>query len=151
MSGVSIRCVVGVLLLAAVVAVPMTLAAVPETAQAGELLRRAGAKDTVGLVLDRRGNLYSASRRTGDVFCLPPSSSPVLLARVTGTPTCLAVDRVRTVYVGTESGVIFAVTPDGSVTEACRIGSAARGVAVDRDGGLRVATDDGVVVTVRRD
>ena len=56
----------------------------------------------VGLAADSRRNLYTASRTTGYVFCIPPSSKPILLAKVPGTPTSIAVDRLRTVFVGTE-------------------------------------------------
>lgn len=105
---------------------------------------------TVGLVLDSRGNLYAADRETGCVFCLPPSSHPVLLAKVPGRPSVLAVDRRRTVFVGVESGAIFAVGLDGDVREVWRIAGTFTGLAVDRDGGLVVGTADGRIIKVPR-
>lgn len=146
MQGLSIRSVMVMVILSALMG--GAFAAAPATA--GKRVECAGTSCAVGLVMDRRGNLYVASRKTGCVFCLPPASAPVLLARVPGTPTCLAVDPVLTVFVGTESGVVYGVASDGSVTEACRVGSPARGIVVDRDGGLLVATGHGVVVRFDR-
>lgn len=104
----------------------------------------------VGLVMDGRGYAYTASRQTGDVFCLPPASEPVLLARLEGTPSVLAADRLRNVFVGTEEGTIYCVSLDGSVTEAYRCSACPVGMAVDRDGGLVVALEGGSIVRVQR-
>lgn len=105
----------------------------------------------VGLAVDSRCNLYTASKHTGYVFCIPPSSSPVLIGKVSGTPTAVAVDRLRTVFVSTEGGRIFCISLDGDVREVCRISARPIGLAIDRDGGLVLATDDGELITVGRD
>ena len=90
------------------------------------------------------------SRHTGYVFCIPPSSRAILLAKVPGTPTSVAVDRQRNVFVGTEGGSVFLVSPDGTVAEAYRCDSRPTGLEIDRDGGLFIATADGKIVKVKR-
>lgn len=106
---------------------------------------------TVGLTMDLRGNLYTADAKTGYVFCIPPVSDPVLLARVPGIPTALAVDRQRNVFVTTEGGTVYLVALDGSVTATHRCDSRPVGITVDRDGGLVIATEEGMIVKVRRE
>lgn len=105
---------------------------------------------SAGLALDSRGNLYTADSQSGHVFCVPPASSPILLAKVPGTPVVLTVDRLRTVFVGTADGAVYLVELDGTVREACRISAQPVGLVVDRDGGLLIATDDGAIVKVSR-
>ncbi|QJB55114.1 hypothetical protein [Pseudodesulfovibrio sp. zrk46] len=109
-----------------------------------------GLPNTVGLAQDHRGLLYTANKVTGDVFCLPPESDPVLLARVPGVPTSVAVDRLRNVFVGTEAGSVFVVSLDGSVREVYHCCGAPVGLDIDRDGGLLIAMEDGVIVRVDR-
>lgn len=109
-----------------------------------------GSVGNVGLALDTRGNLYTADSQTGHVYCVPPQSSAVLLAKVPGTPTVLTVDKLRNVFVGTESGEVFLVSLDGLVAEVYRCAARPVGLSVDRDGGLVVATEDGVIRKVER-
>jgi sugar lactone lactonase YvrE len=108
----------------------------------------AGVTDAVGLVQDRRGCFYVASQTTGKIFCVPPTGEALVLARVPGEPRCLAVNRNRTVFVGTQSGVVYGVQPDGSVVEVGQVDGPAIGLVVDRDGALLVATTGGMVVRV---
>lgn len=115
----------------------------------GRVLYRSVPSD-VGLALDNRGSMYTADSRTGHVFCLPPKSSPVLLAKVPGRPTVLTVDRLRNVFVGTENGTVYLVSLDGSVDEAYRCASRPVGMEVDRDGGLIIAMEKGGIVRVAR-
>jgi|GEM_PF-1899906 len=137
-----------------VLAGSVTLASTSDEARVdGDLLGRgrqiaAGVTDAVGLVQDRRGHLYAASQATGEVFCVPPTGKPLVLARVPGEPMSLAVSRSRTVFVGTQSGVVYGVLPDGSVVEVGQVDGPAIGLVVDRDGALLVATPGGVVVRV---
>jgi len=121
-----------------------------EVRAADDCVLAAGMPATVGLVQDRRGNLYAADPATGDVYCMPPESAPLLLARVPGKPSSLAVNHMRTVFVGTKSGVVYGILPNGSVGVACRVNSPALGLTVDRDGGLMVATARGQVVRIPR-
>lgn len=105
---------------------------------------------TVGLALDKRGNLYTADSRNGHVYCVPPGSQPVLLAKVEGRPTALAVDRLRNVFVGTDQGVVFLVSLDGTVQEVYRCCASPVGLEIDRDGGLVLVMETGDVVKVDR-
>lgn len=116
----------------------------------GNRVVTSGFPETVGLALDSRGNMYTADSRTGYVFVVPPTSSPVLLAKVPGHPAVLAVDRVRNVFVGTESGAVYMVALDGSVAEAYRCSGRPVGLDVDRDGGLVIAVEGGVILRVER-
>lgn len=102
------------------------------------------------MVIDSRRNVYTADKKTGYVFCMPPGDDPILLAQVPGTPTTLAVDRLRNVFVGTEDGLIYLVGLDGSVEETYRCESIPIGLDVDRDGGLIIATQKGTIVKVNR-
>lgn len=136
--------------MAALVAGTLALASITSGAQASDRKILVGVPDTVGLTQDSRGNLYGASAETGDVFCVPPAAAPVLLARVPGKPTSLCVSRMRTVFVGTESGVVYGVMLDGSVAKVCRVRAQVSGLVVDRDGNLMVATGDGSIVRVAR-
>lgn len=104
----------------------------------------------VGLAVDNRCNLYTASRHTGYVFCIPPLSEPILLAKVPGTPTSIAVDRLCNVFIGTEEGSVFLISQDGTVAEAYRCGERPMGLEIDRDGGLFIATRDGKIIKVKR-
>lgn len=104
----------------------------------------------VGLVMDFRGTAYTADRVTGEVFCLPAGENPVHYATIDGEPTALAVDRQRTVYVGTSAGRILAVGRDGTIREAWRCSEAVTGLTVDRDGDLLIVTGNGTVIKRRR-
>jgi len=135
----------------ALVLILTSLAGASATAQSqGGNVLCSGLPCTVGLTIDKRGNLYTAEPSTGHVFCIPPDTSPILLAKVTGRPTAVAVDRLRNVFVGTESGVIYLVTLDGSVSKAHTLGCSPVSIVIDRDGGLIIATNDGQIVTVKR-
>jgi hypothetical protein len=104
----------------------------------------------VNLAMDSRQNLYTASRTTGNVFCIPPDSNPIKLAKILGTPTSVTVDKLRNVFVGTEEGVIFIISLDGTVSEAYHCKSSPIGLEMDRDGGLIIATKDGKIIKVNR-
>lgn len=102
-----------------------------------------------GLVLDNRGNAYTVCRDEGLVWCVPPDGEPIPLARV-DAPTCLAVDRLLTVFVGTASGDIVAVMPDGTSSRVHRFRNGVTGLSLDRDGALVAATADGAIIRVPR-
>ena len=106
--------------------------------------------EPVGLVMDNRSNVYTACGLTGQVFCLPPGGEPIPYAQIKDTPTVLAVDNKRTLYIGTESGRIHAVALDGSVREAYQCDDRIIGLSVNRDGGLIIAMGNGSVITVER-
>ncbi|QGY38807.1 hypothetical protein GM415_01190 [Pseudodesulfovibrio cashew] len=145
------RCVLVVAMTVMLLAVSNALAAPGgKSAPMGHVLCRV-MPTAVGLVLDKRGNLYTADRDTGCVYCLTPSSGTVLLARVPGEPRVLAVDRLRTVYVGTGEGAVYAVSLAGEVGEVCRFGTGVVGMVVDRDGGLAVVLANGAVMRVDRE
>jgi sugar lactone lactonase YvrE len=122
----------------------------PGLAQGGSKVIGTGLAGTAGLTLDVRGYAYTADREAGKVLCVPPNGEPMVYARV-DSPTALAVDRLRTLFVGTASGDIFAVTPDGSVSRIFRCGSPVSGLSIDRDGNLLAATDKGALLRVTRD
>jgi len=109
-----------------------------------------GIPNPTGLAMDNRCNFYTADRNTGYVFCIPPDSDPILLAKVPDTPTAVAVDRLRNVFVGTEGGSVYLVSLDGDVVEAYRCNARPMGLEIDRDGGLVIATDEGEIVKVER-
>lgn len=104
----------------------------------------------IGLVADNRLNLYTVSSHTGNVFCIPPESKPILIAKVPGIPTSLSVDRQRNVFVGTEGGTIYLVSREGNVTEAYHCRSCPVGLEMDRDGGLIIAMESGDIIKVDR-
>ena len=104
----------------------------------------------VGLVVDSRANAYTVDRVTGKVFCLPGGSEPIHYATIRGEPTTLAVDRRRTLFIGTVAGHVLAVHLDGTVCEACRCPHGVTGLAVDRDGGLLITTGNGALIRMRR-
>jgi hypothetical protein len=104
----------------------------------------------VGLVVDSRANAYTVDRVTGKVFCLLPGNEPIHYATISGEPTTLAVDRRRTLFIGTATGHILAVLLDGTVCAAFRCPHSVTGLAVDRDGGLLITTGNGTLVKVRR-
>lgn len=106
---------------------------------------------TIGLVMDSRGNAYTVSRATGQVLCVPPGEEPMVYARVDDTPTVLAVDSLRTVFVGTESGGVYAVMLDGSVSRVHTCDSRVSGLDIDRDGSLIVVTGRGAIIKVERE
>ncbi len=81
---------------------------------------------------------------------IPPSTDPILLAKIPGTPTALAVDRLRNVFVGTESGTVFLVALDGGVREVHKLAARPVGLTLDRDGTLIIATETGHIVRVKR-
>lgn len=148
------RCVFGSLVVAIVLVVG-TLAGASVTAtdlgeRQGNRVVTSGFPETVGLALDSRGNMYTADSRTGYVFVVPPTSSPVLLAKVPGHPAVLAVDRLRNVFVGTEAGAVYMVALDGSIQEAYRCDARLVGLDIDRDGGLVIAMEGGVIMRVER-
>lgn len=118
-------------------------------ADGGSRVLGTGLPGTAGLVLDGRGYAYTMNRETGMVLCVPPGGEPMAYARVDGL-TALAVDRLRTLFVGTARGDIFAVTPDGAVNRVFRCGGPVSGLALDRDGNLLVATDKGALLRLAR-
>ncbi|TDT90725.1 hypothetical protein EDC59_102155 [Pseudodesulfovibrio indicus] len=109
-----------------------------------------GLAEPDGLVMDNRGNVYTICRGDGVVWCVPPEGEPVAFARV-DAPTCLTVDRLRTVFVGTASGDIFAITPDGVADRIHRCRTGLTGLTLDRDGNLVAATADGMIVRIARE
>lgn len=124
----------------------------PITAEASERqsIICTGLTQTIGLAMDSRGNLYTANRETGRVFCLPPDSNPILYAQVTGTPLSIAVDKLRNVYVGTEEGNIFLIELDGTVCNIYQCHARPVGLDIDRDGDLVIATASGDIFRVAR-
>ncbi len=119
-------------------------------AEDGTRVLGTGLAGTAGLALDARGYAYTADREAGLVLCVPPGGEPMVYARV-NNPTALAVDRLRTLFVGTASGDIYAVTPDGGVSRVFRCGSPVSGLSVDRDGNLLASTGKGAIIRVTRD
>jgi len=109
-----------------------------------------GLPATVGLAIDARGNYYTAEPGTGYVFCIQQDAQPILLARVPGTPTSLAVDSLRNVFVATQGGVVYAIELDGTVTEACRCGGEPVGLSINRDGDIVVALEAGEIIRIER-
>lgn len=109
-----------------------------------------GLAEPDGLVLDSRGYAYTVCRGDGLVWCVPPDGEPVAYARVEA-PTCLAVDRVRTVFVGTASGDIVAVLTDGTASRVHRCQSGVTGLNLDRDGNLVAVTTDGAITRIPRE
>jgi streptogramin lyase len=107
-------------------------------------------RGTVGIAIDVRNTVYTAIRETGCVFSIAPSSAPVLLARVKGTPAVIAVDRMRQVYVGTEEGEIFRITPNGGASAVYPLGIRPVGMDIDRDGTLFAATESGTVIRLEQ-
>jgi sugar lactone lactonase YvrE len=73
----------------------------------------------------------------------------MVYARV-ANPTALAVDQLRTLFVGTASGTIFAVTPDGLASRVHECGSRVAGLSLDRDGNLLVVTGKGAILRLER-
>lgn len=104
----------------------------------------------VGLVMDSRAVAYTVDRDTGKVFRLAEGDEPVHYATIEEEPTSIAVDRQRTLFIGTTSGQVLAVRMDGAVRHACRCPAPVSGLAVDRDGGLLVTMDNGALLKVRR-
>ncbi|MGL1861694.1 MAG: hypothetical protein OCC46_04125 [Pseudodesulfovibrio sp.] len=122
-----------------------------QSAQPGqEHVLCSGLPGTVGLAMDKRGNLYTAERQTGHIFCVPPTSDPILLAKVPGTPTALTVDKLRNVFVSTMEGTVYLVALDGTVETAYQCQSKLVGLNIDRDGGLVIATEEGQIIKVKR-
>lgn len=109
-----------------------------------------GVSNPAGVAVDNRCNIYTVDKKTGSVFCISPSTNPVLLGTVPGIPTSLAVNSARTIFIGTENGQIFLLTLDGTLAKAYRCHSAPTGLDVDRDGGLIVAMRTGEIITIRR-
>jgi hypothetical protein len=107
-------------------------------------------RGTVGIAIDVRNTVYTAIRETGCVFSIAPSSAPVLLARVKGTPAVIAVDWMRQVYVGTEEGEIFRITPNGGASAVYPLGIRPVGMDIDRDGTLFAATESGTVIRLEQ-
>ena len=106
---------------------------------------------TTGLVMDSRGYAYTADSGTGCILCLTPDGERIVHARVDDVPTALAVDTLRTLFVGTNSGRIYAVLLDGSVSLVHTCPGRVTGLDVDRDGSLLAATMDGAVIRVPRE
>jgi hypothetical protein len=104
----------------------------------------------VGLAVDSHSTLYTASRETGCVFCIPPSSEPIMIATVPGTPTAIAVDRLRTVFVGTKDAMVYRVSLDGTVSHGYRLDSTPVGLGLDRDGMILAATESGALIRLDR-
>lgn len=109
-----------------------------------------GLTGTAGLALDARGYAYTADREAGVILCVPPGGQPMVFARV-ADPTALAVDRHRTLFVGTANGDIYAVTPDGTASRIFRCGSPVSGLNIDRDGNLLAATGKGAILHLARE
>ena len=108
-----------------------------------------GLHGAAGLALDPRGYAYTLAPDAGTVLCIPPGGNPMVYARV-ANPTALAVDRLRTLFVGTASGTIFAVTPDGLASRVHECGSRVAGLSLDRDGNLLVVTGKGAILRLER-
>ncbi len=125
------------------------LAAMSATAQEREAILCSGLQDTIDLVMDNRGTLYTADRSTGSIFCHPPGDDPILFAQVPDAPTSLAVDKKRNVFVGTQNGTIFRISLDGSVSEIHRCQASPVGIVIDRDGDLIIATLGGDIIRVK--
>ncbi|WP_272700810.1 hypothetical protein [Desulfovibrio sp. Fe33] len=104
---------------------------------------------SAGLVLDGRGNAYTADCAANEVLCVPPNGDPVVYARVEA-PTALAIDRTRMVFVGTASGLIFMIAADGAVKRTYDCGSPVSGLSFDRDGNLLAATGKGSILRLAR-
>ncbi|EGB16416.1 hypothetical protein DND132_3213 [Pseudodesulfovibrio mercurii] len=119
-------------------------------ADGGSRVIGSGLPGTAGLVLDGRGYAYTMDREAGTILCVPPDGRPMVYAHVDG-PTALAVDRLRTLFVGTAGGDIFAVTPDGAMDRVFRCGCRVSGLSLDRDGNLLVATDKGALLRLVRE
>ncbi len=107
-------------------------------------------RGTVGIAIDVRNTVYTAIRDTGCVFSTAPSSAPVLLARIKGTPAVIAVDRMRQVYVGTEEGEIVRIAPNGGPSAIYSLGVRPVGMDIDRDGTLFAATESGTVIRLEQ-
>ena len=105
---------------------------------------------TAGLALDNRGYAYTVDCAAGKVLCVPPDGEPVVYARITA-PTALAVDELRTLFVGTAAGDIYAVTLDGSVSRVHRCPTRVSGLSLDRDGNLLIATTGGAILRLARE
>ena len=105
----------------------------------------------VGLASDGRGNLYSADGLTGDVYVIPPDMKPVLLGQIQGTPSFVAVDRMRRVFVADKGGDVHAIQLDGGVRVIHSAGTRPVGLSVDRDGDLRLALQDGGIARIPRE
>jgi hypothetical protein len=135
-----------------VIVTTAVLAGLPNTGrtQDGSRVVGTGLPGTAGLVLDREGYAYTADRERGVILCVPPDGRPMVYARV-DAPTALAVDRLRTLFVGTASGDIFAVAPDGAVKRVFCCGSAVSGLSLDRDGNLLAATGKGAILRLARE
>ncbi|MCJ2164572.1 MULTISPECIES: hypothetical protein [unclassified Pseudodesulfovibrio] len=131
-----------------------TLSAGPATSfaeQGGESsVVISGLPDATGLVMDNRGNAYMVGKCCGQVLIVPPGGTPMEYARIEGTPTVLAVNRLRTVFVGTESGAIHAILPDGTVSRVHACGSPVTGLSLDRDGNLFIAMGNGSIIRIAR-
>ncbi|WP_432737485.1 hypothetical protein [Maridesulfovibrio sp. FT414] len=95
-------------------------------------------KGVVGLSMDRKGYLYTASVRDGAVYSFSPASAPVMIGQVQGRPVALAVDRMRNVFVVTEDGVVSMITTKGQTKEIVRVDFHPAGITIDRDGGILV-------------
>lgn len=94
-----------------------------------------------GLVMDRRGTVYTANRQSGEVVAVAQGEEPRLLAVIQGSITALAVDKKRAVYVGVEDGRVFRIAPDGRVDLIHRLDGVPVALNTDRDGGLVVVLD----------
>jgi len=144
MNSLMIAGLTGIIVLAGLAVVPASVA------ESRSPVLRCVMKEPVGLVVDNRANAYTADRETGRIYCLPADGAPLHFATVDGRPTTLAVDRHRTLYVGTASGLIHAVRQDGIVRVAYRCRDHVAGLDVDRDGGLLIATQEGMIIKVAR-
>lgn len=138
----------GTIILATMMATAAT-AATTAYGESGDIVC-AGVPNAVGMVVDNHQNLYMADRTSGSVYLVRRDEMPILIARIPGTPTALAVDTVRTIFVAAEDGTVFRVGLDGAVAEAYHCPLRPVGLGMDRDGALLIATEDGAVRKVDR-
>jgi len=101
-----------------------------------------------GLVMDRRGTVYTANSQSGEVFAVTPDEGPRLLASIEGRITAIGVDRRRSVCVAVKDGRVFRVTPEGRVHLVYRLDGVPVALNVDRDGGLVVMLGTGSIKRV---
>ena len=131
--------------------VTMTLAATPLTTTASTTHNDKGNElfrippNSIGLVQDNRQTIYMADPETGDIYSIPIGTPPIRLARIPGTPTALAVDCMRRVFVSTTDCVIYRVQLDGTITKIGKCPARPTGLSIDRDGRIIVASEDGIV------
>ncbi|NJB67936.1 hypothetical protein GGQ74_001576 [Desulfobaculum xiamenense] len=102
------------------------------------------------IALDAKGVVYMANHDSGQIDCVWADGSRTPLAQGLDRPSAIAVDRLRTVFVGTLSGEVWAITPSGERTLAAKGLPAVLALTIDRDGTPLIACHGGTLVRLAK-